>query len=177
LAWRETAYWQNDETLFTRAIEVTGDNWLAENDLGAYMYKLQRDAEAISHFQAAVRLVPNYLGARSNLGTSLLRLEGCAAAAPQFEAILRMNPNFAQANHILGRCQALSGNYAAAIPFLEAAIRVEPTRVDAHDFLGLSLSRTPGRVPDAIREYQEALRLAPEDAVAQAGLRELQVQR
>jgi tetratricopeptide (TPR) repeat protein len=175
VAWEETAYWQNDETLFTRAIEVTGNNWLAENDLGAYMYKLQRDAEAVVHFQNAVRLVPNYVGARSNLATSLLRLEGCAAAVPQFEAVLRLNPNFAQANHILGRCQAQSGNYAAAIPLLEKAIRVEPGRIDARDFLGLSLSKIPGRMPDAIREYQEALRLSPDDATAQAALRELNV--
>jgi tetratricopeptide (TPR) repeat protein len=173
IAWKETSYWHDDQALLEHTIAVTGNNWLAEDDLGIYFYRQQRDADAISHFQAAVRLEPLYVEARSNLGVALLRLEGCAGAVPQFEAVLKINPKFAQANHILGKCQAIEGDYAAAIPYLEAAIREDPGRVEARDYLGLSLSKTPGRVPEAILQYEEALRLSPDDETAQEGLREL----
>jgi len=133
----------------------------------------ERRAEAVSQFEAALRIRPDYPEAETNLGVALKDLEDCAAATPHFEAALRIQPDFNDANFNLGACQLMSGSYAAAIPHFEAVIRGRPGDGGAHARLALCLSKIPGRVPDAIREYETALRLTPEDSIAQSNLRAL----
>jgi protein O-mannosyl-transferase len=173
LAWRETGYWRNNETIFERAIAVTQDNWVAENDLGTHLYRLGRSADAIRHFQEALRVEPNYAPAHNNLGTALFTLGGCPAAIPQFEVALQIDPGFADANDDLGKCKIVNGDYAAAIPYFEAVLRKEPGRVDAHFNLALAFSKLPGRASDAIRQYEAVLSAVPDDRSAHAGLGQL----
>jgi protein O-mannosyl-transferase len=173
LAWKQTAHWQNSETLFQHAIEVTQDNWLAEYDLGIYLNTMGRSADAIHHFEAALRMKPNDARVQDSLGSSLARLGDCAAAVPHFEAAIRAKPDLANASYNLGYCLATSANDAAAIPYFEAAIRAQPGFADAHFRLAMSLSKIPGRAPDAIREYEAVLRLTPDDAWAHAKIGEL----
>ena len=37
LTWAQTAYWKDSETLFQHAIDVTGENYLAQHNLGNYL--------------------------------------------------------------------------------------------------------------------------------------------
>jgi tetratricopeptide (TPR) repeat protein len=138
LAWKQATYWQNSETLFQRAIEVTEDNALAEYNLGTYLVRMQRCTEAILHFETALRIQPGYDGAHINLGV----------------------------------CLNVRGDYAAAIPHFEAALQANPNYADAHVNLGTSLSKIPGRAPDAIKQFEAALRLSPDDWAAHASLGE-----
>jgi protein O-mannosyl-transferase len=163
LAWNEIAYWQNDQTLFERAIEVTQDNWVAENDLGTYLYRQGQNADAIRHFENVLRVEPNYVAAHNNLGAALLELEGCPSAVPHFEKALQIDPNFVDADNNLGKCALMSENYVAAIPYLQAVVRAEPDRPEGHTGLGLAYSNIPGHVSDAIREFETASLLTPGD--------------
>ncbi len=45
LTWKQAAYWQNSETLFHRAIEVTQENWVAEYNLGTYLLTAGRGVD------------------------------------------------------------------------------------------------------------------------------------
>jgi protein O-mannosyl-transferase len=173
LAWKQASYWQNSETLFQHAIEVTQDNWVAEFDLGTYLNTMGRGADAIPHFETALRIKPDDARVQDGLGASLASLGDCTAAVPHFEAALRARPGLAKASYNLGYCLAISGDDAAAIPLFEAAIRAQPGFADAHFRLGMSLSKIPGRAPDAIREYEAVLRLTPDDAKAHVRLGEL----
>lgn len=69
-AWRanhQIGYWQNSGTLFTRALEVTEDNVLAQNNLGYYFYKQGRLEDALKHYVEAVRISPQYNTAWENI--------------------------------------------------------------------------------------------------------------
>ena len=201
LAWRETAYWRNSEALFERALEVTQNNSVAENNLGLHLMTVGRNPDAIPHFEAALQINPNYTDAHNNLGfvlsqiperipeavkqyeaalrlqpdsaeahnglgAALVRRGDCAAAIPHFEAALRLKPDQTDAIYNLGTCQMAVKNYAAAIPYFEAAIRAQPGFAEAHFSLAGSLSRIPGRVPDAIKEYEATLQLRPNEGLA-----------
>jgi protein O-mannosyl-transferase len=48
-----------------------------------------------------------------------------------------------------------------AIPYYEKALRLDPGKDDAHRGLGYALLRTQ-RIPEAVREYAEAVRLKPD---------------
>ena len=200
LAWKEAAYWRNSETLFQRAIEVTQDNPVAENNLGMHLMTVQRNADAIFHFERALRINPDYTDAHNNLGSVLsqipdraadairqyeaaLRLKpdsveahnglgavmarrgDCATAIPHFEAALHFQPDHAGATYNLGSCEMAVGNYVAAVPYFEAAIRANADFAEAHFSLAGSLSKIPGRVPDAIKEYETALQLRPNEGL------------
>ncbi len=167
LAAKETGYWQNSEALFRRAIEVTQDNPVAHYNLGLYLMNMPgRRADAIEHFEAALSIKPDYAEASDNLGVCLADSQLCGSAIPHFEAALRAKPDSIRANNNLGACLINTGRYLEAAPHLEAALRGDPDFVDAHFNLGLALEGIPGRVPDAITQYENVLRLAPDSEAA-----------
>jgi tetratricopeptide (TPR) repeat protein len=55
MAWRQTSYWKNCDTLFTRTIAVTGDNAIAEYSLGQYL-QISDPPRALLHLQRAIDL-------------------------------------------------------------------------------------------------------------------------
>ncbi len=162
LTWKQTTYWQNSETLYERAIDVTGDNWLAQANLGAYLMNLpDRSSDAIDHLETALRLQPENAEADNNLGLCLSRAELCGAAIPHFETALRNKPDLVAARNNLGNCFTRNGNYAAATEQLETALHMRPDYPEAHFNLAMTLAKIPGRETDAIAHYQVGLRLSP----------------
>jgi tetratricopeptide (TPR) repeat protein len=73
LTWRQVRYWSSDVTLWSRALQVTDNNFVAEENLGVALLELGRDEEALPHLTNAVKIVPGDPTARLNLGTNLAR--------------------------------------------------------------------------------------------------------
>lgn len=55
MAWRQTSYWKNNDTLFSHAIAVTGENAIAEFSLGQYL-QISDPPRALTHLQKAIDL-------------------------------------------------------------------------------------------------------------------------
>jgi Flp pilus assembly protein TadD len=165
LAWINAAHWRNSEALFAHAVDAIPNNVLAEEQLGAHLVSMERDVEAIPHLESALRVKPDSVVAQANLGLALMHLDDCAAAAGHLQIALRLDPALPAALYALGRCRMIDQDYRGAVPYFEAAIRANPDLAadlaSAHFQLADSLSKIPGRVPDAIREYEAALRLRP----------------
>lgn len=177
LTFRQAAFWQGAQPVFEHAIEVTGDNWLAEANLGAFLMS-QNTSEcpvaAIRHLEAALRIRPGYALAGNNLGVCFLRSNLCPAAIPYFEEALRANPNrasFSQANigFNLGLCLMKTERFAEAASRFEATLRVWPD-YGVRSRLAEALSNVPGRKQEAIAQYQVLLRQRPGDAEARRNL-------
>jgi tetratricopeptide (TPR) repeat protein len=163
LAWKQAGYWRNSETVYRHAIDVTGDNWLAENNLGEHLMSFpDRRSEAIEHMETALRISPGHPVTENNFGLSLASIELCSAAIPHFEAALKAKPEMVQARDNLAVCLTRNGNYGAAIDQLETALRIQPGSANTHFILGLTLSKTPGREREAIEQYEAGLRLNPD---------------
>ena len=58
LAYGETGYWKNGQALYERAIAVTRYNAVAQNNLGMHWMAMNRPADALPHFEAAVQASP-----------------------------------------------------------------------------------------------------------------------
>lgn len=159
----QTAYWQNSETLYRHAIDVTADNWLAEYNLGHYlMDQPQRIADAIPHFEAVLRIKPNYPEANNNLGACLMNIGRNADAVGHFEAALRAKPDFIDAHYNLGLAfTRIPGRDADAETQFKAALRLAPDRKQAHNSLALLLVQH-GRAQEAIPHLETVLRLYPD---------------
>ena len=70
---RELPYWRDSETLFTRTLEASPQNFMAHTNLGDALSLQGRMTEAAFHFEEAVRLLqdleirPDFPEAKHNL--------------------------------------------------------------------------------------------------------------
>jgi tetratricopeptide (TPR) repeat protein len=161
-AWRQTAHWQNSETLWTRALACTTDNDMAQNNLGNVLYQKGKVDEAIVHDQEALRIRPNSPEAHFNLGLAIGQKGRVDEAIVQFQEALKIKPNYAAAHYTLGNALRQSGRVDEAISHFQTALQIKPDFTEAHNNLGTAL-RQKGRVDEAISHYQQALQIMPDN--------------
>ena len=165
LTWRQSGIYQDAQTLYRVTLARNPDCWLAHNNLGSELLETPgRLSEAVSHFEAALRLQPNYPQTYNNLGIALSNIPGrLPEAINYFETAVRIQPDYAQAQNNLGLALSnLPGRLPEAIAHFEAALRTNRDYAQAHNNLGSALSSTPGRLQDAVSEYEAALRIQPD---------------
>jgi tetratricopeptide (TPR) repeat protein len=77
---RQLGYWSDNVTLWSHTLQVTKNNFIAENSLGAALELAGKEEEAIPHFRAAVAINP--LDAASNINVAdYERIHGNSSAA------------------------------------------------------------------------------------------------
>ena len=57
-AWKQTTYWENGETLWTRALECTARNFIAHDHLGNVLFDRGSVDDAIAQYQEALKIAP-----------------------------------------------------------------------------------------------------------------------
>jgi protein O-mannosyl-transferase len=162
---QQIAYWQNSETLFGRALEVTENNYLAHNNLGNALHKKGQRDEAIAHYQEAIRLNPGFALAHDNLGNALDEKGEADEAIRHFQEAIRLKPDYAEAHYNLGNALGRKGQRDEAIAQYQEAIRLNPDSALPHNNLGIALGEN-GAIDEAIRQFREAVRLEPANAEA-----------
>jgi len=126
--------------------------------------------QAISEYETAIRIDPNYSEAYDDLGIALEGLPGRSNDAVQsFEEALRTMPDYPEAACNLGSLLCGIGRLPEGIQWLETAIRMKPDYARASFYLGNALAQS-GRIPEAIERYEEALRIRPDFAEASNNL-------
>jgi protein O-mannosyl-transferase len=161
-AHRQVSYWKNSITLFSHAIEVTQDNYVAYNNLGLAYNELGRYAEAIEASKQSIKIKPNYALAYYTLGVTYGRLGRDTDAIEAYQQAIKIKPDYALAHYALGVTYARLGRYAEAIESSKQAIRIKPDFADAYKNLG-NASCALGRFSDAIESYKQAIRIKPDD--------------
>jgi len=171
MAFVQTSYWRNSETLWTHALAVTSDNDVAHNNLGYLCVDRGELDRGISHFESAERIRsgkrdPHYDVASAfvqmNLADTLTRKGRSDEAIVHYQEAIRLQPNYAEAYHNRGNVLFSQGRIDEAIADWEKALQIQPNDAEAHSGLGNALLRK-GRVREAIGHYEQALGIAPED--------------
>jgi protein O-mannosyl-transferase len=165
VAHRQVSFWNDHVTLWTHALEVTNNNWVAENNLGAALLKEAKVEEAIPHFRAAAALDPSDPNSNLNIGT-YEQMHGNLPGAIEYykkAVALARNPRTkAKAYNNLGYAYKEFGDLADARVCFQGAVQYDPEFVGAWIGLGLAAQRT-GDLPLAINAYSRAVRLNPSD--------------
>ncbi len=161
----QAGYWKDSVTLYARAVEVTENNWLVQNQLGLTYYDLGRCEEAVAAFRKALKIRPGRAGIWNNLGMAYLRLgrheEGFAA----YREALRIDPGFADAWVNSGAAFRKIGRFREAVAAYREAARLAPNDADAWNGLGTSLIDLRSN-EEAVGSLKEAVRVMPGHAVA-----------
>jgi len=165
----QLGHWRDSQALFRHALEVTKDNYLAHNNLGAALDKKGQIDEAIRQYQEALRLKPDYAPFHNNLGFVLAKKGHLDPAIHRLQDALRLKPDYAEAHNNLGYVLARKGQTDEAIRQYREAIRLKPDYADAYNHLGNALIRK-AQLDEAARQFQQALRLKPDYAEAHNNL-------
>jgi tetratricopeptide (TPR) repeat protein len=158
---KQLGYWQDSETLFRHALDVTQNNHIAHNNLGYALFKQDRIDEAIDQFQEAIRIKPDDIEAHYNLGDALYRKGQINEAIQQYQEAIRLKPDYAEACYNLGNALYKQGQVDEAISQFQEAIRIKPDFANVHNNLGIAF-KAKGQIDEAIRQYEEAIRLQPD---------------
>ncbi len=168
LTFREARIFEGQETLYTETLNRNPGSWISHNNLGNWLLDQKRFPEAISHFQATLKLKPDSAEAYNNLGSAYARMPGrLAESIAEYEAAIKIKPVFAQAHNNLGSALIhVPGRRDDAIVHLRRAVELDPTSADAQNNLGSALSETN----EATVHYEAALALNPNSAMARTNL-------
>jgi tetratricopeptide (TPR) repeat protein len=161
----QTSYWQDSESLWTRAVDCTSGNYLARKSLGDDLDKHGRLDEAVVQYRRALEIRPGYADAHNNLGVSLEKFGKPDEAIAQYRAALAIQPGRADARFNLGRVLLNQGKLDEAAAQYRIGLGIKPDNAEANNNLGNALLRL-GKPEEAIIQYRRALEIAPDYAEA-----------
>ena len=166
LTWRQSGYWKNDIELFTHALNITENNFLAHNVLGTVLCEAGKRKEAIEHFQAAVRIVPQDAKNYYNLGLAYDQEGNKEIAMDYYQISLKMNPHDAKTHSNLGVVLDAFGKSKEAMEHYQTALELDPKNWNAHYNMG-NIYKEKGNMDKAFEHFREVTKLKPDYADAQ----------
>jgi tetratricopeptide (TPR) repeat protein len=150
-------YWRDTVTLFTHAVNVTGDNFLAQEIIGNGYENEGKMAEAAEHYRAAIDLCPTSKQAYQALGHLQEKNGDWAAAATTYDSALGIDPGDSVSHLGLASVLPHLGRSREAVGHLESALKDTP---DAPEILN-NLAWTLATNPEAdLRNGTRAVQLA-----------------
>jgi tetratricopeptide (TPR) repeat protein len=168
LAWaahQQITYWEDNVTLWTRALLVTRNNWVAEDNLGGALMEQGKLDAAISHFRAAAAIYPGDPVSHLDIGFYEQEHKNLPQAMEQYQEVLKLTPSpklRAEAYNNLALIERDLGDYAAARDNFQRAVNTSPRYVSAWMGLGLAAQRT-GDLGAAIQAYSRAVEIQPSE--------------
>jgi tetratricopeptide (TPR) repeat protein len=173
-SWRafvQTSYWKDSEVLWNHTLAVTGDNDVADQNLG-FLFMQRGDFDsAISHFASALKIRSRNSAAHYDFGSALIentlasvlkRKGRLNEAVDHYENAMRLRPGYGDPYLNLGNVLFQQGRMRDAMAQWQKAHATLPRDARFHTaladaFLGAGLQK------DAIAEYEYAARISAQD--------------
>ncbi len=165
LTYRQVGYWHDTQAFWLRTLALTQDNFVAEDNLGEFLFSQGKADEAAEHFLAARAIHPSGLVANLNLGAYEDRRGNLPAAIAYYEAVAFHAGDAgmrATAYGSMGFVYRQMGQSTKAKQCFETAVQVAPDRTRARVGLGL-IAQDKGDLAEAVRQYSLAVSAQPSD--------------
>jgi protein O-mannosyl-transferase len=159
---QQIAFWRSDEILFRHTLAVTQNNYLAHYRIASDIKHAGKVSEAISHYQAALKIFPDHAGATAGLGSAYVELGLLDKGMRLCEHALALDPDSIEANQNMGLSLALAGRSREAIPYFKKVLALMPDEYEYCYNLGLALLQI-GQPLEALPNFEKSLRLKPKD--------------
>ena len=168
-AFSQIALWHNSITLFRHAVEVTTDNYAAENALGKAYERAGQDAYALACYQQAVKTEPRFPQSQFNLAMALLAANRPEEALEHLQVTAAIDPRDADVQFDLGIYFSQRNGWTNAAICFSNSVAIRPGFARAQQALGGALSNL-GQASNAAPHLREALRLDPGMLLAKTNL-------
>lgn len=172
----EVRCWKNSLALWQHAIESTGENLVACNNLGVEIKKIDKLA-SIPYFRASSRFDALAVQPHANLAEVYADLGNLEAATRHQREVVRLDPASDNAHVQLGRLLLRLGHVDVAAAEFEKALELCAARSDRHraeiaelhNQLGLCRFQQ-GRLDAAAQEFRRSIQASPINAGAHTNL-------
>jgi protein O-mannosyl-transferase len=159
LAFRTTVqadFWQDSVTLWSHALAVTSNNFVAHDNLGEALMSQGKDEEAIVHLRAANQIDPADPANQLNIGVYEKRHGHLTEAIARYDNVLRLTSDrqiqaFAFTN--LGSAYRRLGDFPKAHAYYQAALALDKDATVPLIGLGLLANKT-GNSAEAITYFE-----------------------
>jgi protein O-mannosyl-transferase len=135
-------YWQNSLQLFWHTIQVTTDNYAADDCMGNALENIGKNAEAEKLYAEAVRVEPDYPMAQFHLGMILLQRGDSDEASNHLAAAVQLSPHNPVMQYDFGTYLSQHGKPDEAAAHFKAALADKPDFPEARRQLDLLSSKT-----------------------------------
>ena len=137
------------------------DQWTSHYNMGNYQLGGGKLKEAVSSYQAALRIEPRAVLAMVNSSIAYSRMGDNANAGKSLRAALKAAPDNPEANFNMGLLAAEINDAKGAERYLKAALKYDPQMAQAAYNLCILLSKD--RLEDAVPYCRKASELRPDD--------------
>lgn len=148
--------------LFGRWVKIDPEAAAAQRAVGYCHSKLGQWRTAIKYYTVAINLEPDNSMYYCDLGLACFELGLLSEAKGAFQRVLQLEPKSVYAFTHLGLIANLAGLMWVAVNMTRRALEIDPNCGQAHNNLALFM-RDQGELTECRREYQEAIRLRPDD--------------
>jgi len=162
---RQIGYWEDNVTLWQHTLDVTKNNWFAENSLGGALLSAGRGDEAIGHFRASAAIYPDDPVSHLDIGYYERQHGNLPLAMAEFNTVLVLAPKqpvAAEAYNNLGFAYLSLRDTAQAKENFQAAVNVNPQHNRAWIGLGV-VAQKSGNLTEAIQDYSHSIQAGPSD--------------
>jgi tetratricopeptide (TPR) repeat protein len=121
---------------YVRMFKVDPNSWRVHRVLAQADAEADRHQEAITEYEAAIKLAPTQPGLHEELGTEYRNVNKMAEAQQAFQRELELDPNNVLARYKLGALAVELGDGAKGKELIEAALREKPGLLHADYNLG-----------------------------------------
>jgi len=142
---------------------------IAINILGITLQRQGKLQEAVSSYDKAILLKPDYADAYSNRGLALQALGELDKAVASYDRAIRLMPDHAASYSNRGLALHELGQWDEAVASYDKAIQFKPDYAEAYSNRALALQQL-GLLDDAIANYDKAIELNPAYAEAYSNL-------
>jgi len=126
VTWKQTGYWKDSVSLFSHALEVTENNFVAHANLGTALRKNGENDQAIIHFRGSLDIRPNQPDVYMILGLALDEQGNGEKALVCLQKSVLLDPEYYHAQYNLGTFLFQKNRVDLAIPHLEKAVTLKP---------------------------------------------------
>jgi protein O-mannosyl-transferase len=144
-----------------KVLNAQPTNAIAHYNLGIIAQAEGKPDEAISAYEAAVRLDPNHAGAFNNLGIVQASQGLIPEATGSFRQSLRLAPGKASTHRNLAMVLQVQERFGEAVEHYRAALQLEPNDAETSSSLAYAL-HAAGDLREAIRYDRYTLQLNPD---------------
>jgi Flp pilus assembly protein TadD len=168
VTYRQIDFWDDNVRLWTRTLQVTSGNYLAEYNLGRAMEAQGDPQEALPHFIRATEIEPSYVFPYIDMGIYLHQKGDLQGALQQYQKVIGLTqndiPHYAEVRHRIFANMASAytalGDWARAGQCLESAVSLNPDNPEEWTNLGILAQKT-GDLNRAIEAFAQAVRIHP----------------
>ena len=171
--WRQTRWWRDSITLWTRAANLDPQNDIATYNLAIALADAGREEDAAARYEQTLRLVPDHAPARHNLTLIQARQSGRMGdqlasagrfdeAVAQYSRVLELDSTDKPARASRGMALLRAGRFTEAAHDLRSALDARPDDRAIVNALAFALVQI-GRSGDAVSVLKRALARHPED--------------